>query len=345
MKDKLKNIFSKKTIYCIDSITYVLSIIIVVIANVFGPIWIRMLPLLFVLGIIGKMVFNRPVVTTIFGSIISVCTVYLSGVTDILENIIASGIFTLYIALGELCGSKVEYIYKYLIDGKKSYTKKYYINIASAICIVIICTLFHNYTDSNIFIYKSCKNRLANYLTENYPNDEFNIGYAKYNFESENNFKFNVKNVTTNDNYRFVVYVDKNLDIYDGIKENQISKIENKIKIKVNKTIEGKYEDINKSVVKVDDGYELNLTKELESINDTEIINFSKETSEIIDLILKNEELENIINVNIALLDKTDKTNSKISTIYLSNYIKNKEEGIQKSYTYIMKSLNIEYID
>lgn len=345
MKDKLSNIFSKKNIHYIESITYVLSVIVVVIANVFGPIWIRMLPLLFILGIIGKIVFDRPVVTTIFGAIISVCTVYLSGVTDILENIIASGIFTLYIALGEFCGSKIENIYKYLICGKKISKKEFYINISYVISIVIICTVFHNYTDSNIFIYNSCKNRLENYLSDMYPNNKFNIVCAKYNFKNENNFNFNVQDEITNDSYKFVVYVDKKLDIYDGIKESQISKIESKVEERINKILDVKYENINKKVVKINEGYELNLIKEVEEINDIEVLDFSNEVSQIIDSIIEIKELENILHVNISLIDKKDKTKSKISTIYLSGYMKNKEEGIQKSYTYIMKSLDIEYID
>lgn len=345
MKDKIKNIFSKKTISYIESTIYILSIIIVVLANVFGPIWIRMLPLLFILGIIGKIVFDRPVVTTIFGSIVSICTIYLSGVTNILENIIASGIFTLYIALGEFCGSKIEIIYHYLIEKKNIKTKEFTRCVIYSIIIILASTLFHNYTDSNIFIYNSCKSRLMEYLNKNYPTEEFSIIYSRYNYESENNFKFNIQNLNTNDNYKFIVYVDKNLDIYDGIKKSEISKEEFKINQEVKKIIGRKYEGIDKSITKIDEGYELNLIKKVENIDNAETLYFSKEVAQIIDLLLENEKFSNIVHVNISLLDSIDTTNSKISTIYVSGYINNKEENIQQDYMYILKSLNIEYID
>lgn len=346
MRDKILKIFNKKTIYYVESIAYISSIIIVVFANVFGPIWIRMIPLLFLLGIIGKLVFDRPVVTTVFGSIVSVCTIYLSGVTNILENIIASGIFTLYIALGEWCGSKISIIYKYLLLEKKTKEKKkeYTKSLIFAVCIIIFCTLFHNYTDSNIFMYQYSKNRLVKYLDNTYAGRRFEIVNSKYNYISENNFEFIVECSDTGDNYKFIVYVNKSLSIYDGIRESD--KIKEKIQIsnKINLDLKDKYENIDISINQITEGYELNLLRNVESLDNTKLLEFSKEVSEIINLLISNEKINNFINVNISLIDKNNMTNSKITTIYLSGYINNKQEALQQDYMYIMKALNIEYI-
>ena len=345
MKNKIEKMSGKKIISYIESTIYILSIIIVVFANVFGPIWVRMLPLLFMLGIIGKIIFNRPVVTTIFGGIVSICTIYLSGVTNIFENIIASGIFTLYIALGEFCGSKIEIIYGYLIKKKNIKTKEFTKCVIFSVAIVIVTTIFHNYTDSNLFLYNSCKNRLIKYLEENYPSEEFNIMYTRYNYKSENSFKFNIKELNTNNNYKFIVYIDKNLEIYDGIKKSEISKEEYKMNNEIKKIIGEKYQNISISLKNIDEEYELNLIKKVESIDKTQILYFSKEVAQIIDLLIENETINNVLYVNISLLDNSDSTNSKISTIYLSKYINNKEENIQQDYLYILNSLKIEYID
>lgn len=345
MTDKIKNLFDKKNLRYIESLIYILCIVIVVLANVFGPIWIRMLPLLFILGIIGKMAFDRPVITTVFGSIISICTIYLSGVTNVLENIISSGIFTLYIALGELCGSKIEVIYNSYIKKSEKKEKEYVVNICIVVVIALFTTLFHNYTDSNIFMYNSCKERLEQYLTDIYPNEKFDITNAKYTFESENGFKFNVKERETENNYNFVVYVDNDLNIYDGIVQSKKSKEENIILEKINILLDGKYENIKREVKKITEGYEINLTKEIENVKDSDILTYSNEVYDIFEIVIQNENLNEIQNVNISLIDKKNKTNSRISTIYVDAYKKNKEEGIQKGYTYIMKSLNIEYID
>lgn len=345
MKDKIKKLFDNKNLHCIESLIYILAIVIVVIANVFGPIWIRMLPLLFILGIIGKISFNRPVVTTVFGSIVSICIIYLSGVTNLLENIIASGIFTLYIALGEFCGSKIHEIYSVYIKERGKKDKNYILNVSLVVVICIITTLFHNYTDSNIFTYNSCKEKLEQYLSSTYPNDKFNIVNARYTFESEDSFKFSVRNIHTESNYNFVVYVDNELDIYDGISQRKKSKEENIILEKVNILLTDKYKEIKRKINKKVDGYEINLIKEVETIKDNDVLNYSCEVCDIIETIIKDESLNKIETINITLIDKKDKTKNRISTIYVDSYKKNMEEGIQKGYTYIMKSLNIEYID
>ena len=345
MKDKLKNIFNKKTVYYIESITYILSIIVVVVANVFGPICIRMIPLLFLLGVIGKLVFNRPVITTLFGGIVSLCVVRISGVTNLLENMLYSGIFMLYIALGEIFGSKIKVVYKYWANKKNKKDKEYILSIIICIVIALMCTLFHNYTDSNIFLYNSCKNKLYKYLNENYPNEKFDIMFVKYNFESENNFTFDIQNETTGDSHKFIVYLSKELEIYDGIKEGKISIEQNKATQVLNEITKDVCLDIKKSITKVSEGYELNLVKTVDKTTDDEILKFSQDSAKIIDMVLESEKLNDMFYINLSLINNTNKTESKISTIYLSGYLKNKEEGIQKDYNYIMKSLNIEYID
>lgn len=343
--DKIKNIFNKKTVYYIESITFIISIIVVVLANVFGPIWIRMIPLLFLLGIIGKVVFNRPVITTIFGGIVSLCVVYISGVTELLQNVIISAIFMTYIAFGEVFGSKIKIVYGHWISKKSKKNKEYIISILFCVVIVLICTLFHNYTDSNIFMYASCKNRLDEYLNKNYRGQHFNIVYSKYNFSNESNFVFDIQDKNTDDNYRFIVYVDKNLEIYDGIKENNISKDGYKMKQSIENIIGKDFVDIEIGVNKLSEGYELCLLKTVDTIEDTKVLEFSKSVSQIIDLIIDSKQINDIEYITISLLDSREKTNNRISSIYMTNYIKNKEEGIQKGYNYIMKSLEIEYID
>ena len=103
--------------------------------------------------------------------------------------------------------------------------------------------------------------------------------------------------------------------------------------------------DIKKSITKVSEGYELNLVKTVDKTTDDEILKFSQDSAKIIDMVLESEKLNDMFYINLSLINNTNKTESKISTIYLSGYLKNKEEGIQKDYNYIMKSLNIEYID
>ena len=344
MKDKIKKIFNKDTIYYIESIIYMCCIIVVVIANVFGPVWIRMIPLLFILGIIGKLVFDRPVITTIFGSIVSLCVVYISGITSILDNVITSGIYTIYIAFGEVFATEIKKVYKY-INTKKRDNKKIIKNISVSLIIFLLCTLFHNYTDSNIFMYNNCKSRLKRYLLLNYSDQKFEILNSSYDFKNEKSFKFNILNLSNLDNYKFIVYIDKNLNIYDGIKENEILKRVSKMNDIFSEIIDNELSDIEKSISEVNDVYEINLSREVDKIDQNETLKFSNEISQIINKIIDDGRLKEIEQINISLINKNDKKNSKIATIYMNGYIKNREENIQKDYSYIMKALDIEYID
>lgn len=345
MKNKIKKFFNKDTVYYIESLIYICSIIIVVMANVFGPVWVKMIPLLFILGIIGKIVFDRPIVTTIFGSIVSLCVIYISGVTNLLENILNSLIFTIYIALGEVFGTEIKQLYeRYYVDKKRD-NKKVAKSLVLSLVVFLLCTLFHNYTDSNIFMYNNAKSRLKRYLLLNYPEQKFEILSASYDYKNEKNFKFNVMDENTADNYKFIVYIDRKLNIYDGIEESSISKKISQMNGLFKEIIGDKLSDIEKSISQINEVYEINLSKQVLKIEQEELLQFSKEISQILNNVIDDGRLKDIEQVNISLINKNDKKESRIATVYMNGYIKNKEEKLQKDYSYIMKALDIEYID
>ena len=55
-----KKIFSKNIIKYIEAIIYILAIIVGIFACNSGPIYIKMLPILFILGFVGRIIFDRP---------------------------------------------------------------------------------------------------------------------------------------------------------------------------------------------------------------------------------------------------------------------------------------------
>lgn len=345
MVEKCKRLFNKNNIYYIESIIYICCIIVVVVANIFGPIWIRMIPILFILGVIGRIFFERPVLTTTFGFIVSLCIVYINGTTSLYSNLVTSLIFAIYILLGEIFGNEFKVLYNDLYKNRKKKNNKYIKDIIVSIFICIIVTVLHNYANSNIFLYSSCKNRLNKYLNDNYNFKDYIIISTVYNYSNQKNFNFKVYDKKNDDFYNFVVYVDRDLNIYDGIKEREVSRKLNEINNILKEIINGRYNDITFNIDDINDVYELNIIKKLDKINETDIFEFSKQIADCIDLIIDSNKLNKIENINISLISNKDLTESRISTIYMDGYIANKEQKIQESYLYILKALDIVYLD
>lgn len=345
MLEQIKKRMTKKTLYYMESIVYVCSIIVVVMANVYGPIQIRMIPLLFLLGMIGDIIFKRSVITTIFGAIVSLCIVYMSGVTNILENMITSGIFTLYIALGELCGSKMKIAYHAYSKKRKKKGPEFGVNVIASILLVILCAGFHNVTDSNLFIYQSCTNRLKNYLLQQYPEDTFEISYVTYQFSGEKCFLYQIRHLEDKKGYKFIVYVNPKLELYDGIKEGIEKKRRESLEKDFISLMEGKLEEIQMKIADESGIEEICLEKTVEHVDDESLLSFSKEIEEIIEKISNHPKFIQFETINLVFIDASNPMKNCISTLYLEGYRKNKEEGIQQGYQYIMKALKIEYMD
>ena len=108
-----KKILNNKTINYIEAIVYICAIIICIFVCNSGPIYIKMLPILFLLGFVGRIIFDRPVVTTIFGIVTSLCIVKLLSNTDFWNNFFLSLCTGLNISLGELFG---QYYIKSITD-------------------------------------------------------------------------------------------------------------------------------------------------------------------------------------------------------------------------------------
>ena len=104
MSKKNMKFLTKNTILYIEAIVYILAIIVGVIACDVGPIYIRMLPILFILGFVGRIIFDRPVITTVFGIITALCITKLTNNSNFFDNLFVSLCNGINIALGELFG-------------------------------------------------------------------------------------------------------------------------------------------------------------------------------------------------------------------------------------------------
>lgn len=349
-----KNKVLIKTIELVETIVYILAIIIAIFANLYGNIYIQMIPILFILGIVGKIVFNRPVTTTVFGMIVAVCAVYITGIRSIPKNLIISSWMAAYIALGELCAFAFSKSW-YYIKKKKSSSKEACGSYLLLIITLIVSIGVYNYTNSNIFDLQKARKRLDNYLVQNYSDSMFRVSNVRYNFLGEKSFKFYMENIKDGKIYNFLVSKDEKYDIDDGYnklrninKEKNIN--ENLIKYFTDNKLNEKYEGIKVSIeLNEVDNFEFKVLKEVskdgEDINDDDILKYSKEIAMLINDLKNFEYLKNFQQIIISIKNNENTSQNITSYLNIEKFFKDNSFTMEHDYEYIKNALNVEYIN
>lgn len=334
----------------VESIVYIFAIIISVFAYVYGNMYIRMIPLLFILGIIGKIIFNRPVVTSIFSIIVSICFVKLSGITNIIENLAISFCMGAYVSLGEIIGYMLQIIIKDVKKKRKKKGKTVIISYITVFFVSVLVLTFQNYLNSNIFTYLKYENNLKKYLSNNYEDRNLIIVNAHYNFLGDKNFKFLVEDKNSERIYSFIVYKDNKFGISDGIlssdlllKNASLNKKLNEYMVKNN--FNEKYNKIN-VYFKLFDNEEIELVieKNVEKIDDETTLEYSKNVSNILEDLNDSGLTNEIEQVYLSLISNYSSKENIFSYIYLERY-RNNNQNIGEDYEYIDKSLKVEFIE
>lgn len=345
MSDKInnKNSINDKLVSYIEGVSYAIIIMLVIFLNNYGMIYIRMVPLLFLLGLSGNLVFNRPILTSIFGSIVSFCIIYIQGNISLTSNIINSVSVLVLIGMGEILGYFLKLIYfDFKAKIKLSKFKKYIIYFFSILC-VIIPIFLNAYINGNFLnLFKSQK-VLYSYLNTQYSrNDEFSIVDVKYTFLNNSAYVFSMKNNydnSQNNIYNFIVY--SNNKIEDTYNQKLVEKNNNLIEDKLNEYIE------KNNMSKKYDGYNINIEyrdsnvlalmikKKVDELDDNTVLDFSKNIVNIIADFKDFSEYDNLtqLEVNIGLKDSS---NNLQSIVYKSEFNDN--------YMTIFNSLRQQYL-
>lgn len=341
----------KNIVGYIEAIIYITCIIAVIFANLYGSIYIQMIPMLFVLGIVGKIAYNRPVSTTIFGMVVAVCALYITGVTGIYQNLLLSFCMAIYIALGEICAYIFEKLIKYIKNKKDRFGKKTVFSFCFLVITLTVTLSIHNYTNSNIFEYRNVKKRLENYFVENYKDKNFKITSVKYNFLGEKTFNFDVREIPDTRIYNFVVSKSEKFEIEDGyLKYEKANKEKNAnaklIKYLKDNNLNEKYKDM-KLQMKLNeiDNFEFEIIKDVETINEDNVLEFSKKVALVINDLKNFEYFKQLEQIVISLKNTKNTNETLTSYLYIERYLNNDNLNIEKDYIYIQKSLNEEYIN
>jgi len=168
----------KRKIY-IESIAFIVSIFLASYLVICNNIFIRMIPVLYILGIVGRKVFNKPIITSILGFFnILIFGFVINGSFDI--NVLLLAVYSLFMIIaGEATGYIIFELYQNFKLRKfiKHYTKIAY--SVSLFFLILIPLFLNNLVNSNIVTYAINKAKIESYIAEHYSNT-YSINNVNY---------------------------------------------------------------------------------------------------------------------------------------------------------------------
>lgn len=333
--------WGKRTISYIEAIVYILAIIVAIFACDCGPIYIKMLPLLFVLGFVGSIIFDRPVVTTVFGVITALCIVKLTSNVSFFDNLFISLCNGLNIALGELFGEYFMKSRKLFIKKKKLKSKGVLKTYILSVVILIVSIGVHLYTSGDYISYFKARSSLFSYLSENYQNQEFKVYDCEYNFYKTKSYTFEMRNISKNVNTNFIVLRDNDYAVYDEYKFTVQSQNNTKLNFEFYNFMKNIDTNLDVKIGYLESGdVKLLITKQADSVNESVTNEFVTEVNMLLSDLENFSRYNDIKIVEVSVIDKTNKKNSLVSDFLMEDIKKS-----QNTYEYILNSLTIEFID
>lgn len=335
----------KESYKVIETIVFSSLIILVIFLNSYGPIYIRMIPLLFILGILGSLCFGRAVITTVFGIITSMCVVYLKKKYGFFENVFISFCLGLNIVLGEVAGMLFKKTY-YIMDKstKKNRNKKITTYIITILFLFIVCPLLHGMINGNFLSYFKSKQKLEKYIKNEYIEEysNFHIQDAEYKLQKNPNYIFKVK--YQDRVYNFVIYKNSELSIIDGYKKTIIANNNKKISTEfLNFIKELKKDDLKIEFDEKVNNINLQYTLAYDNYKTFKELNYAIYIVETLDKLKNFNYIDNINKIDITIKDKITSQIQFETIIDVNEYRKLSED--QEKELFIEKSFSIEYID
>lgn len=170
----------EKIIITIEAIIYIVLIILASYFTICGNMFIRMVPMLYFLGIFGCIMFNKKIVTVLLTTI-SIFTFGCLIESEVNMNIVLLSIYSAFmIVLGETTGYILNLLYE---NFKLRKFIKYYhkiIYIILLILSVLIPVFLNNIVNSNMISYMTARKNIDKYINENYAYSEYYIEKTDY---------------------------------------------------------------------------------------------------------------------------------------------------------------------
>lgn len=326
----------RKTIFT-QGLIYVLLMFVIADVMVVGPLWFKLFPWIYFLGLIAKSKFSKPVLALVIASFTTFISAILKtgGVTLEVMIVTLNSIFM--VTAGVITGS-------YIFDLKLSHRLVKFIPKAKKVYMVITCVfitfvifVINSYINGNVVNYITSKNNISKYVEKQYSVSEFEIESVKYelvNFEPQYTYDLKIKGqdvkIIYNKNKRFE-------DI------NYMSRLE-KINREYNKNIKDKLNifETTKHIKKENISFELEYLDNFLLPNKLNILLRKSKTEETEDEIL--EEIVQILQSK-EMEDITKEYRYEYIIIYGDRVINITNENIDKlTVQYLKDSFVIESI-
>ena len=345
----MKKKFNLVRVY-IEAIIYILTLILAISLCLTDNIYITMIPIAFITGGIGQIVFGKKIMTSFFSGIISVVLLQMENPALIWNNLLESLKIIILVLIGELFGWAVKRVYRISYKKKKISKKvkneRLNCGMIAIISLVIGMILSGKFNGDYITFFKARNSLKSYFIQEYYSSSRFKITSCIYNNSLTNPIYtfYTQDSLSNNVSGRFSVYIKDKYNVQDDYQEQVKKSISDKINSEINKVYEN-----GKIQVFVSNSELNNLTiclkKQVDNINKEEIEKYSKEIAECLDVISVIDEFDEIEQIKLVLESRNNLKESLASYIFMSGYNEVIKNNSKEAYLYIMKALNIEYFD
>lgn len=336
---------SKMTLKYLEGLIYCALLLVSVMICISGNMYIKMIPVAFISGLIGQMMFGKKAMTSIFSCIVAIILLQVKIPGMLVQNITTTVVITVLSLIGELCGfsfKKLIHLLKLKTTKRREKEKlKHYI-----ICTItlIIAIVLNGIVNGNPISYYRCKKNLNSYLAKEYAStSRFKIFSSRYSLENKPKFTFYTKDVLSNNDIgKFTVYLDDRLSIKDDYKAKVLN---DKIR-DISKEIENLEFNENVTVsigLSENDEVSLNISKKIQEVNDENVNLFSNEVVDVINKIRTIKNYEVIRQMEIVLECVENEQNSLATYVYMDGYNDMMQRNEDAS-EYIKRALYVEYI-
>ena len=216
--------FLKSNKLIVESIIYITLLITITYLYLAGDIIFRFIPILFILGFIGNVMFKRPIVTALFSFVVSLLVGQILNHANIYNNFLNSGYLSILIILGECAG----YFFITLKNNKEMSKLAYRMNFIYLIIITFSAILLNDHNNGNLYKYLEAKLTLNNYFKKEYNYTEDIVSKNEHYIRGEDSYySFDIE--IDNKTYEYLVdsntyqIIDKNIDKFSLDKVNEFN--------------------------------------------------------------------------------------------------------------------------
>lgn len=343
---KKKNSMIKKYV---EAIIYSVVLIISVYLSLTDNIYITMIPIAFISGIIGQILFGKKIMTSIFSAIIAIVFLHIKNPNIILDNFLVTLKILLLTILGEVFGWSIKRFYRLAKKkrnvGRKIKNEKIKCGSISIVSI-IVAALLSSMLNGNYITYFSARDSLKKYFIEEYNSgSRFKIVSADYIFLNNPRYIFYTQDTLSNNvSGKFTIYLNDKDNVQDDYQEKVGDRISRELNNEINNIIEDGTMNIFVSNSETNI-LTINFNKVISDINRQEIETYAKEVSKYLEEFENLDDFDKIQQIKLVLESSNDSANNLASYIFMDGYNEMLQSAKEEPYSYIMRALNIEYFD